>query len=149
MKKIHILAVGKLSNPQLNILENDYKKRISRFDITIHEIKDHKEDLDKEAQEVLITLKKINPSYLVGLTEDGKEFGSKELANWLEQTMDNNQSLAFIIGGSAGHGKEIMKQFHMKLSFSKLTFPHQFCRVLLMEQIYRSCCLLTGHPYHK
>ena len=95
-------------------------------------------------------LNKINDKdYVITLEIEGKELSSVELSNKINNIFLTNSNITFIIGGSYGLHKEIKERSDFKLSFSKLTFPHQLFRVMLLEQIYRSYKILNNQSYHK
>jgi 23S rRNA (pseudouridine1915-N3)-methyltransferase len=153
LKDLHIIVVGKLSdkanNPILE-LERDYLKRITSPKLTIHEVRAHAENLEKEAKEVstkLDELEKFDKLFIVLLTEKGKQFESIPFSHWLSEHSER-QRVAFIIGGASGHGKQIIERAQFKLSLSELTFPHKIARLLLVEQIYRAQTIKCNHPYN-
>ena len=148
MKKIHLLTVGKLKDHHLKSLEKNYIKRINQFEIKIHELKSHQEDLGLEAKEILNKLKQIN-GFLYLLAEKGHEFSSHEFSHFIFDQLDHFDSLIFVIGGASGFGKEILEREHQKISLSKLTYPHQFAKLIFIEQLYRAQSIKVGHPYHK
>ena len=88
--------------------------------------------------------------YVITLEINGVMLGSEEFARKIEQLgVQGNSSIGFVIGGSIGLGKEVRKRADYALSFSKMTFPHQLMRVILLEQIYRAYRIINGEPYHK
>ena len=95
-------------------------------------------------------MKNILPkSYIITLEIDGKELSSIELSNLIDKIQIEYSDITFIIGGSYGIHKDIKEKANYHLSFSKLTFPHQLFRILLLEQIYRSYKILNNEKYHK
>ena len=95
-------------------------------------------------------MKKINPkSYIVTLEIDGKQLSSPELSELIEKTTITHSHITFIIGGSYGLDDEIKRLSNYKLSFSKMTFPHQLFRLLFLEQLYRSYKIINNEEYHK
>ncbi|MDD4975947.1 MAG: 23S rRNA (pseudouridine(1915)-N(3))-methyltransferase RlmH [Bacteriovorax sp.] len=151
MKDLHLIVVGKLNDKNIAELERDYFKRLTSPSLTIHEVRAHSENLEKEAKEVSIKLDDLEKSdklFIVLLTEKGKQFESVEFSNWLN-THSERQKVVFIIGGAAGHGKNIIDRAHFKLSLSELTYPHKLARLLLVEQIYRAQTIKANHPYNK
>jgi 23S rRNA (pseudouridine1915-N3)-methyltransferase len=151
MKDLHLIVVGKLNDKHIAELEGDYFKRLTSPKLTIHELKSHSENLEKEAKEVSIKLDDLEKSdklFIVLLTEKGKQFESVEFSNWLS-IQSERQKVVFIIGGAAGHGKNIIDRSHFKLSLSELTYPHKLARLLLVEQIYRAQTIKANHPYNK
>ena len=88
--------------------------------------------------------------FLVALDQRGQELASEELAAQLQSWMNAGKSrIAFAIGGSLGHGQEVLRRADFRLSFGKPTFSHQIFRIMLLEQIYRAFKILHGEPYHK
>jgi 23S rRNA (pseudouridine1915-N3)-methyltransferase len=154
LKDLHIIVVGKLndkSNNPIIELERDYLKRLTSPKLTIHEVRAHSENLEKEAKEVLSKINELEKNekiYVVLLTEKGKQFESKDFSHWLSELTERNK-VAFIIGGASGHGKQIIERAQFKLSLSELTFPHKLARLLLVEQIYRAQTISCNHPYNK
>lgn len=152
MREVHLITVGALKDSNLESLEKDYTKRISTFKFSIHELKAHSEDLNKEAKEVLKKLSdigKVSSRKIVLMEEKGKQFTSPKFAEWFNELQSIHDPLIFIIGGAAGHGQEVLELPHSSLSLSLLTYPHKLARLLLIEQFYRTETILKGHPYHK
>ena len=149
---ITIITVGKIKEKYIREGIDDYLKRLSKFTkIELVELEDESFDkaktLKKEADKIL---KKINPkSFIVTLEIDGKELSSIELSELIEKTTITHSNITFIIGGSYGLDDEIKKLSNYKLSFSKMTFPHQLFRLLFLEQLYRSYKILNNEVYHK
>lgn len=151
MKDLHLVVVGKLNDNHIAELERDYHKRLTSPKLTIHEVKAHSENLEKEAKEVstkLDELEKTEKLFVVLLTEKGKQFESKDFSFWLS-SQSERQRVVFVIGGAAGHGKQIIDRAQFKLSLSEFTYPHKLARLLLVEQIYRAQTIAANHPYHK
>jgi len=151
LKDIHLIVVGKLNDKNIEELERDYHKRITSPKLTIHEVRSHSENLDKEAKEVSAKLDELEKSgklFTVLLTEKGKQFESRDFSAWLSEQAER-QNIVFIIGGASGHGKQIIDRAHFKLSLSELTYPHKLARLLLVEQIYRAQTIKANHPYNK
>ena len=165
--KIDILCVGKVKESFYRDAIDEYKKRLSRYaDLSIIEVQDEKTpDRASDAEEAEIKRKEgerllkylqtssgsnSGKAYIVTLEINGKELGSVQLADKLEQLAVNGVSrVQFVIGGSLGLSDEVISKADMHLSFSKMTFPHQLMRVILLEQIYRSYRIISGEPYHK
>ena len=150
---IKIICVGKIKEEYLNKGINEYKKRISKYhNIEIYELQDEglldkQTTLKKEKEKIL---KIINPKdYLIILDIDGKELNSIQLAKKIDEIFITNSNITFIIGGSYGIDDSIKDLADLKLSFSKLTFPHQLFRVILLEQIYRAFKINNNEEYHK
>lgn len=151
MRDLHLIVVGKLNDKNIEDLEKDYYKRLTVPKLHIHEAKAHSEDLNKEAKEVLSKIDDISKTenpYIVLMMEKGKQFTSVDFSKWLSGISDR-QSVVFVIGGASGHGEEVIKRAHFKLSLSELTYPHKLARLLLVEQIYRAQTIAAGHPYNK
>lgn len=150
---IKIICVGKLKEKYLSDACSEYLKRLQKYThIEIIEIPDEKIDEEKQAlQKEKEKLEKyISPKdYIITLEIAGKELSSLELADKLNQVLIQNSNITFIIGGSYGIHSDIKNRADFKLSFSKLTFPHQLFRVLLLEQLYRSYKILNNEKYHK
>ncbi|KMY55886.1 50S rRNA methyltransferase [Bacillus sp. FJAT-27231] len=157
---ITIVTVGKLKEKYLKQGIAEYVKRLSAYaKIDIIEVADEKapEELSitemeqvkqKESERILA---KISPdTHVIALAIEGKMKTSEELAKNLDQLATYGKSkIAFIIGGSLGLHEDVMKRANDTLSFSKMTFPHQLMRLILVEQIYRSFRINRGEPYHK
>src|SRR5574344_767360 len=150
---INIICIGKVKETFYREAINEYSKRLSKYiKLNIIELEDYKSD-DKELclkKESELILKNINSkSYIITLEIEGKELTSIELSNKIEQTLITNSDITFIIGGSYGLHQSVKDISNYKLSFSKMTFPHQLFRVILLEQIYRSFKILNNETYHK
>ena len=150
---IRIITVGKLKEDYLKDAKDEYLKRLGKYTkIEIIEVEDSKIDqeniaLEEEKDKIL---KNILPkSYIITLEIDGKELSSIELSNLIDKIQIEYSDITFIIGGSYGIHKDIKEKANYHLSFSKLTFPHQLFRILLLEQIYRSFKILNNEKYHK
>ncbi len=150
---IKIICVGRLKEKYLVDASNEYIKRLKKYtNIEIIELDDFKIDDEKIALEKESTLigKKINPKdYLIVLDIEGRQYTSVEFSNELRNIMTNNSNITFLIGSSHGISEKIKEKANMKLSFSKMTFPHQLFRVVLLEQIYRGFKILNNERYHK
>lgn len=158
--KITIIAVGKLKEKYLKQGIEEYLKRLStyaKFDVT--EVADEKapENMSEaEMQEVKrkegerILSKVGQDTYVVTLEIDGKMLTSEQLAAKMDELATYGKSkIAFVIGGSLGISEAVQKRGDLALSFSKLTFPHQMMRLILLEQVYRGFRIMRGEPYHK
>ena len=103
---------------------------------------------EKEGQRILAQIK--DGAYVLALAIEGKMLSSEELAGKIQKLgVEGKGHLVFVIGGSLGLSKEVMDRADYALSFSKMTFPHQLMRVILLEQIYRGFKIIAGEPYHK
>ncbi|AVP35997.1 23S rRNA (pseudouridine(1915)-N(3))-methyltransferase RlmH [Staphylococcus felis] len=158
--KITIVAVGKLKEKYWKQAIAEYEKRLSAYTkIDIVEVPDEKapENMSgKEIEQVKAKegeriLAKIKPqSTVITLEIKGKMLGSEELAKELDQRMIQGASdFTFVIGGSNGLHDTVLQRSNFALSFSKMTFPHQMMRVVLLEQIYRAFKINRGEAYHK
>ncbi|MBE6007608.1 MAG: 23S rRNA (pseudouridine(1915)-N(3))-methyltransferase RlmH [Lachnospiraceae bacterium] len=158
--KITVVCVGKLKEKYFSDGVEEYKKRLGRYaKIEIAEVADEKapENLSPAEEEQVKTkegeriLKKITEdAFVVALCIDGKMLSSEDLADFFEKkAVSGISSIAFVIGGSLGLSKAVVDRADYKLSFSKMTFPHQLMRMILMEQIYRAFRIIKHEPYHK
>ena len=150
---IKIICVGKIKEKFFKEAINEYSKRLTKYTkLEIIEVDDINSDdinqiLSKERD---LILKHLNQKdYVITLEIEGKEFTSPDLAQKLDNIFTINSNITFIIGGSYGLHNDIKDKSNLKLSFSKLTFPHQLFRVILLEQIYRSFKILNNESYHK
>lgn len=149
---IKIICVGKVKEKFYNDAINEYKKRIGKYTkIEIIELKDEAYDKDKtikkESDEILRVIN--NNDYNIGLDISGNMLDSVSFANKIDNIFQINSNITFIIGGSYGFNDEVRSHCSYLLSFSKMTFPHQLFRVILLEQIYRSFRILNNEKYHK
>jgi 23S rRNA (pseudouridine1915-N3)-methyltransferase len=157
---ISIITIGKLKEKYLKQGIDEYVKRLASYaKLDIIELPDEKapENLS-EAEMVQVKhkegeriLQKISPdTYVIALAIQGKMKSSEQLAEDLDKLATYGKSkIAFIIGGSLGLSDEVMKRADESLSFSKMTFPHQLMKLILVEQIYRAFRINRGEPYHK
>ena len=157
---ISIICVGKIKEKFFTGAVDEYKKRLSRYcKLDIIEVA-HEKTPDgasevveeqirmKEGERILKNVK--DDGYVVTLEIKGEMISSEQLAAKIDQLGVRGVShVQFIIGGSLGLSKEVMARSDYRLSFSKMTFPHQLMRVILLEQIYRSYRIIKGEPYHK
>ena len=149
---ITIITIGKIKEKYIKDGIDDYLKRLSKYSkIELIELDDVSFDKTKtlkvEGEKIL---KKLDTkSYIITLEIDGKELSSIELSNLIDNSMTNYGDITFIIGGSYGLDDSIKKLSNYKLSFSKMTFPHQLFRLLFLEQLYRSFKILNNEQYHK
>ena len=153
MHQINIISVGRIKNPYIQKVEESILKRCSSLNIELIETKAYGSDFEKESDEILKKLKDLSkkgPIYPVILTEAGKLRDSNGLSEWIYETLDKkSEKLIFIISGAYGFSQKLIEKAKSKLSLSLLTFPHEWARLLLIEQIYRSITIKTNHPYHK
>ncbi|MGE4572540.1 MAG: 23S rRNA (pseudouridine(1915)-N(3))-methyltransferase RlmH [Candidatus Izemoplasmatales bacterium] len=157
--KIKIISVGKIKEKYFKNAIDEYSKRISKYSkLEFLEVPDEKapeslsdKDMeiikDKEGEKIL---SKINNEYIIVLDIFGNQLDSIDLSKKIIDIFSYQSSdIVFIIGGSLGLSKQVIDKANLKLSFSKLTFPHQLMKVLLLEQIYRSFRIINNEPYHK
>ena len=149
---IKIVAVGKIKEAFFAQAIEEYSKRLSGYTkLQIIEVADEKCDdktLEKEADKILKVLKETD--YVIALAIKGKKYSSEGMADLIRQLeVDGKSSITFVIGGSLGLSKRVLERADLLLSFSDMTFPHQLMRIILLEQIYRSCKINRNEPYHK
>lgn len=150
---IKVITVGSIKEKYLKEAIEEYLKRLKKYtNIEIIEVKD--EGLVEEKKSIQLEGEKISKylspkDYIITLEIEGKQVSSEELAEKLNQIQIENSNITFIIGGSYGLSNEIKQKAKIHLSFSKMTFPHQLFRVLLLEQIYRAFKILNNESYHK
>ena len=158
--KITILTVGKIKEKYLRDAIAEYSKRLSRYaKLEIIEVADEKTPdnasetvetniKNKEAERLLKYIR--DDAYLITLEIKGKQLTSEELAQKIDTLgVQGTSHIIFVIGGSLGLGEEVLKRSNYALSFSKMTFPHQMMRVVLLEQIYRAIKIMKNEPNHK
>ena len=155
--KYKIVVVGKIKEKFYREAIDEYVKRISRFgNVEIAEtdecffngIPNQKEIdiiLDGERKNILPKLE----GYVIALDIGGKQLSSEDIACALDKQKQQYSTFTFVIGGSYGLSDQIKDRANLRLSFGKITLPHQLCRVVLCEQIYRACCIQNNVPYHK
>lgn len=152
--EFQIVAVGNLKEAYLREGIGEYAKRLSRTGgLTVLEVEEAVKGTPEEivAEEGRRILRKLKPDTVVAaLAITGKGMSSEELASWIGETGTYRSSrICFVIGGSHGLSREVLDRADLKLSFSKMTFPHQLMRLILAEQIYRSVKILRNEQYHK
>jgi len=155
--KLKVLWIGKTKNRPIKDLAADYLERIRRMaPCEILEIRDPAkgrelraaERIQLESEDIARQLPKA--AVVVALDEAGKQYASEEFARWLETEQNNGtKEIVFIVGGPEGLSRETSARARMVLSLGKMTWTHEMCRALLLEQIYRALCILHGIPYHK
>lgn len=149
---IKIICIGSIKEKELTILINEYLKRIQKYTkIEIIELEDYNYDIkDTLKAEAELILKHVSPKdYLITLEIEGKQLDSLELSEKIRTTYITNSNITFVIGGSYGLSDIVKSRSNFKLSFSRLTFPHQLFRLILLEQIYRSFKIINNESYHK
>ena len=150
---IKLITVGKIKEKYLKDAILEYTKRISKYTkLEIIELQDYDYDnkrivLEKEKENII---KHINSrDYVITMQIEGKNISSEDFADKIDKVFVTNPNIVFIIGGSYGLHDDIKKISNFSLSFSKMTFPHQLFRVLLLEQIYRAYKIINNESYHK
>ena len=157
--QITIITVGKLKEKYLIEGIREYSKRLSKYTkLNIIEVpdehapetlsnKDKTKIKEKEGKKIL---SKLKDSFVIALTINGFQLSSEDLAKKIEDIKTyHSSSITFIIGGSLGLSDEVVSIANFKLSFSRMTFPHQLMRLILLEQVYRSFRINNNEPYHK
>lgn len=158
--KITVLCVGKIKEKYFTMAIDEYSKRLSRYcKLEIIQVPDEKtpdnasealelQIKEKEGERILKHIK--DGAYVFALAIEGKQFDSVEFSNKIEKLGVNGEShIIFVIGGSLGLDPRVLKRANELISFSKMTFPHQMMRMVLLEQIYRGYRISCGEPYHK
>lgn len=158
--KITLITVGKIKEKYLKDAIAEYTKRLGKYSkLEIIEVADEKtpdnasetveaQIRSKEGERILKYIK--DDAYVITLEIHGKQLTSEELAAKIDTLgIQGTSHIVFIIGGSIGLGQEVLSRSDYALSFSKMTFPHQLMRVILLEQIYRSYRIINNEPYHK
>ena len=150
---IKVITVGNIKEKYLKDAIEEYTKRINKYDkIEIIEVKDEGmvepvKAINLEAEKIK---KNINPKdYIITMDINGKQITSEEFSNKIDSIYLETSNITFIIGGSYGLSDEIKQMSNYRLSFSKMTFPHQLFRVILLEQIYRAFKISHNESYHK
>ena len=160
MLKVNIICVGKIKETFFREAIDEYSKRLNSYcSLNIIEIKDEKIPnnssekenqiiKEKEGNNILSHIKK--DSYTICLDLKGKQYTSEEFSQKINNILTNiSSSINFIIGGSLGISQNVLKKANESISFSKMTFPHQLFRVILLEQIYRAFKIMNNETYHK
>ncbi len=156
--KIKILCVGKIKENSLTNLIEEYLKRLSKYtNVEVIELKEvnlkslsEKDILNAlvlEGKNILNCIKKED--YVISLCVEGKAIDSLTFANRIGELRGSGKDIIFVIGSSYGLSEEVKCRSDLKLSFSKMTFPHQLMRLILLEQIYRSFKIINRETYHK
>lgn len=158
--KVTVVSVGKIKEKYLKEAIKEYSKRLSAYcQLTHIEVGDEKapESLsekeeqqikDKEGQKILAKVK--DSQYVFALDLSGRQRSSEEFAEELEKLpVYGKGDLVFVIGGSLGLSEAVIKRSDSQICFSRMTFPHQLMKVILLEQVYRAHRIMTGAPYHK
>ena len=159
MTHLTIISVGTLKEDYLKDAVSEYKKRLSQYakveEINIKEETIKNEDsraeisraLDAEAEKIISAMPK--DAYKIALCVEGKQFDSPALAKIISSATDSSGKIALVIGSSHGLSEKVKAECGLRLSISKMTFPHQLMRVILLEALYRSFTIIAGKKYHK
>lgn len=153
--QIDLIVVGKLKEKSMQQMCNEYIKRLGSYcKLNVIELKDESNNLDeslvitREAEAINKVLDE--KSYIIIMDIDGKQMTSEAFSTKIDEiTTYDNSKLTFVIGGSLGIDPSIKAKANLRMSFSKMTFPHQLFRVMLLEQIYRQFRIARNEPYHK
>lgn len=158
--KITLVTVGKIKEKYFTGAIDEYSKRLGRYcKLEIVQVADEKtpdkasaaEEMqikDREGERILARIK--DGAYVIALAIEGQLLSSEQLADKIDQLgIGGHSQLVFVIGGSLGLSDAVLKRADYKLSFSKMTFPHQLMRVILLEQVYRAYRIISREPYHK
>lgn len=153
--KVEAWAIGKTAEPYLETGIGIFEKRLKNYlpftwtELPGVKIKTTDGAILKQEEGKMILSKIAPDDFLVLLDENGKQFSSIELAQWLEQRLAaSNRRLIFLIGGAFGFSSDVYARANMQISLSRLTFSHQMVRVFLLEQLYRAMTILRNEPYH-
>ncbi len=158
--KITVVCVGKIKEKYLIDAIAEYSKRLSRYcDLEIIEVADektpdkaseHEENLIREKEAERVAKQIPDGAYVIATAIGGKEYSSVEFSEKIEKLgVDGVSHIVFLIGGSIGLDMGLLQDADERISFSRMTFPHQLMRVILLEQIYRAYRIMKGEPYHK
>lgn len=158
MLHIEVICIGKLKEDYLKNAVLEYRKRLSKYCIfNLIELPDEKvptvlskpekeKIIQKESNSILSHIK--SSSYVIALDLTGKQYTSEEFAVKMENIPLHHSHLTFLIGGTLGMSEELLTNCNERISFSKMTFPHQLIRVFLLEQLFRSFKIQNGETYH-
>ena len=159
MLRVNIICVGKLKESYLRGAVEEYSKRLSSTcKLSVIELPEERTGDDPSQAEIKrvidaeserIAAKLSNDDYVIAMCVEGKALSSEELAARVESVQLDHSTVDFIIGGSWGLSDALKARADLKLSMGRMTFPHQLCRVMLLEQIYRSFQIIRGTKYHK
>lgn len=149
---INLVCVGNLKEKFSRDHQEEYLKRLSAFcKLNVIEIKEQTQfdnvalTIEKEGEEILKHIK----GRAILCEIDAKQFSSVEFASYIQNIMQNDSTISFVVGGSYGVSNAVKEKCKEKISFSKMTFPHNLFRIMLLEQIYRAFTILEGKSYHK
>ncbi len=153
MLKIAILAIGKIKNKSIFDLSSDYLKRLNPYvrleiiELASESFSKNTKSLakQKEGERIISFLAKRVNARVFLLAENGIQFNSCEFADFLNKI---NEEIIFVIGGSLGFSEKVLDKYKNRISLSKMTFPHELARVILLEQIYRAITIINNKEYH-
>ena len=158
MMNINVVCAGRLKEAYWNAACEEYLKRLTRYArVTLKQVEDQSEPRSENAAalkavtdaEAARMLKLISPrEHVIALCIQGEEVDSVQFAQRLSLASQSG-AVCFLIGGSNGLGEAALRRADERISFSKMTFPHQLFRVMLLEQLYRACTINAGVKYHK
>lgn len=156
--RISIYAVARMRRGPEQELIDHYTKllrgsgpQVGITDFAIHEVDDRKGPPGEAGQnwQADQLLQKIpRDAFVIALDENGQTLTSTAFAKHFQKWQMDYRDIAFVIGGPDGHGRALLNRAHFTWALGKATWPHMLARVLVTEQLYRTCCILTGHPYH-
>ena len=158
MIHINIICVGKIKEKYLSEAILEYSKRLSKYcKLNIVEIADESipNNLSDKTCETIKNIEGnkisnyLNNSYVISLDLKGKQYSSEEFSEKIENISFNNSTISFVIGGSLGLSKNVLKKSNELICFSKMTFPHQLIRVFLLEQLFRAFKIQNNETYHR
>ena len=153
--RVRLIAVGTRMPAWVCTACDEYLRRVrAALPVTLTEIEAGTRSRGSVAQAIATEgerlLAAVRPAdQVIVLDERGRQFSTRELADWLQQRMTAGRDLAFLVGGPDGLSEEVRARGQLALSLSRLTLPHALVRVLLLEQLYRAHCILANHPYHR
>ncbi len=159
--KIRLFCVGQTKTPEIRALCAEYEKRLRAFcDFQVHFIRPHtlsakpsdaeiRAGLEAEADEILRLLDRVPPRSCVALCVEGSEFSSEELSVMIGARMQTAPEITFLIGSSFGLSERVKERCGLRLSLSRMTLPHELCRLVFSEQLYRAFAILHQSAYHK
>lgn len=149
-----VVAVGKLREPHWQAAQDEYARRLGRYtNFALVEVRDAARSLPevtaraREGEQLLAAAPR--GARLILMTAGGRQPSSPELSAWLSAQLEQYGQLAFLIGGPGGFDPAVAAAAQERLALSRLTFPHELARVVLLEQLYRAFTILHGEPYHR
>jgi len=153
IRMIRLVCVGKLKEQWLREGIKEYAKRLQKFDnVEIIELKDEPIGSDSEKAKTIEgkrIVEALKDDFAVALDINGKPHSSEEFASFLKKSKLESSRIAFVIGGALGLSDEAISRCNARISLSRMTFPHQMVRLVLMEQLYRAFTIISGMEYHK